>query len=154
MNKHKSNKIKENSNTVRHLIMGQITTTQNLVAIKEVRHAGHNILKCIFLKENVQLLIKIPLKFVPRSPINNIPALIQLMAWCRPGNKPLSEPMMAQVTYPYMCITSMRYSSIQSGLCSCLPCWCCPPKETSCPHHVLSKMRRHWGCHFNIKMPS
>ena len=40
MNKHKSNKIKENSNTVRHLIMGQITTTQNIVAIKEVRHAG------------------------------------------------------------------------------------------------------------------
>ena len=40
MNKHiKSNKIKENFNTVRHLIMGQITTTQNLVAIKEVRHA-------------------------------------------------------------------------------------------------------------------
>ena len=37
MNKHKSNKIKENSNTVRHLIMGQIITT--LVAIKEVRHA-------------------------------------------------------------------------------------------------------------------
>ena len=40
MNKHTSNKIKENSNTVRHLIMGQIITTQNLVAIKEVRHAG------------------------------------------------------------------------------------------------------------------
>ena len=40
MNKHKSNKIKENSNTVRHLIMGQIITTQNLVSIKEVRHAG------------------------------------------------------------------------------------------------------------------
>ena len=40
MNKHKSNKIKESSNTVRHLIMGQITTTQILVAIKEVRHAG------------------------------------------------------------------------------------------------------------------
>ena len=40
MNKHKSNKMKENSDTVRHLIMGQIITTQNLVAIKEVRHAG------------------------------------------------------------------------------------------------------------------
>ena len=40
MNKNKSNKIKENSNTVRHLIMGQIITTQNLVAIKVVRHAG------------------------------------------------------------------------------------------------------------------
>ena len=43
MNKHKSNKLKENSNTVRHLIMGQITTTQNLVAIKEVRHAGQKV---------------------------------------------------------------------------------------------------------------
>ena len=40
MNKHKSNKMKENSNTVRHMIMGQITTTQNFVAIKEVRQAG------------------------------------------------------------------------------------------------------------------
>ena len=46
MNKHKSNKIKENSNTVRHLIMGQIITTQNLVAIKEVRHAGQSNHKC------------------------------------------------------------------------------------------------------------
>ena len=44
MNKHKSNKIKENSNTVTHLIMGQIITTQNLVAIKEVRHAGQLLL--------------------------------------------------------------------------------------------------------------
>ena len=43
MNKHKSNKIKENPNTVRHLVMGQITTTQNLVAIKEVRHAGQRV---------------------------------------------------------------------------------------------------------------
>ena len=45
MNQHKSNKIKEKSNTVRHLIMGQITTTQNLVAIKEARHAGQS-LRC------------------------------------------------------------------------------------------------------------
>ena len=29
----------------------------------------------------------------PRSPINNIPALVQIMAWRRPGDKPLSEPM-------------------------------------------------------------
>ena len=40
MNKHKSSKIKENSNTVRHLIIGQIITTQNLVATKVVRLAG------------------------------------------------------------------------------------------------------------------
>ena len=30
----------------------------------------------------------------PESPINNIPALVQIMAWWLPGKKPLSEPMM------------------------------------------------------------
>ena len=37
--------------------------------------------------------IKISPKFVPKGPINNIPALVQIMVWCRLGNKPLSEPM-------------------------------------------------------------
>ena len=37
------------------------------------------------------ILIKISLKVVPKGPINNIPALVQIMVWCRPGNKPLSE---------------------------------------------------------------
>ena len=50
MNKHTSNKIKENSNTVRHLIMGQIITTQNLVAIKEVRHAGQSPATRLFIQ--------------------------------------------------------------------------------------------------------
>ena len=34
------------------------------------------------------------LKFVPKNPIDNIPALVQTMAWRRPGDKPLSQPMM------------------------------------------------------------
>ena len=46
-----------------------------------------------FLDENIWILIKISLKFVPKGPINNIPTLVQIMAWCRPGDKPLSEPM-------------------------------------------------------------
>ena len=49
--------------------------------------------KCIFLNENVSISIKIPLKFVPKGP-----ALVQIMAWHRPGNKPLSESMM--VVFP------------------------------------------------------
>ena len=53
-----------------------------------------DIFKCIFLNENVWNSIKISLKFVPRDPINNIPALVQIMAWRRPGDKPISEPMM------------------------------------------------------------
>ena len=32
-------------------------------------------------------------EFVPRGPINNIPTLVQVMAWRRPGDKPLSEPV-------------------------------------------------------------
>ena len=39
----------------------------------------------------------ISLKFVPKSPINNIPALVQIMTWHQPGNKPLSEPMLVNL---------------------------------------------------------
>ena len=61
--------------------------------------------KCIFLKENVWILTKkISLKFVPKGPINNIPALVPIMAWRRPGNNPLSEPMMVSFLM-HICIT-------------------------------------------------
>ena len=48
--------------------------------------------------ENVWISINISLKFVPRGPINNIPTLLQVMAWRRPGDKPLSELMMVRLT--------------------------------------------------------
>ena len=35
-----------------------------------------DIFKCIFFNENVLILIKISLKFIPKGPINNIPAFI------------------------------------------------------------------------------
>ena len=35
-------------------------------------------------------------------PVNNIPALVQILARSPPGDKPLSEPMMAKVTDAYM----------------------------------------------------
>ena len=57
------------------------------------RFAG-DLFKYIFLNENVWILIKISLKFVPKDPINNIPALVRVMAWRRPGAKPLFEPVM------------------------------------------------------------
>ena len=50
-----------------------------------------DISKCIFLNENDGILIQISLKFVPMSPIDNKPALVQVMAWCRTGDKPLPE---------------------------------------------------------------
>ena len=52
--------------------------------------------------------LKIPLKFVPKGPINNIPALVQIMAWCRPGDKPLSEPMLVFVP-THICVTRPQW---------------------------------------------
>ena len=48
--------------------------------------------KCI-----VWISIRSSLKCVPKGTINNIPSLVQIMAWCRPGDKPLSEPMMVNL---------------------------------------------------------
>ena len=56
-------------------------------------HFADEIFKRIFLNENILIPIKISLNFVPMGSINNIPALVQIMAWRRPGDKPLSEPM-------------------------------------------------------------
>ena len=53
-----------------------------------------NVSKCFLLNENVWISIIISLKFVPEGHFNNIPPLVQIMAWHWPGNKPLSEPMM------------------------------------------------------------
>ena len=58
--------------------------------------------KGIFLNENDGILIKISLKFVPRSPIDNKPALVQVMAWHLWGDKPLPEPMLTQFTDAYL----------------------------------------------------
>ena len=61
------------------------------------QHFADDIFKRTFLNENVWISIKISLKFVPKSPFNNIPALVQIMAWRRSGDKPLSEPMMVSL---------------------------------------------------------
>ena len=68
------------------------------------RHFADDILKCIFLNENVYISIEISLKFVPKGPINTIPALVQIMAWRRPGDKPLSESMMVNLP-THICVT-------------------------------------------------
>ena len=63
------------------------------------RHFADDIFKSIFLNKNVWIPIEISQKFVLKSRINNIETLVQIMAWCRPGDKPLSETMIC-VTRP------------------------------------------------------
>ena len=57
-----------------------------------------------------EFLWKISQNFVPLSPINNNPALVQIMAWRRPGDKPLSEPIM---------VSLLRHT----GICVTQPLW-------------------------------
>ena len=71
-------------------------------------HFPDDIFKCIFWKKNVLNLIKISLKYISKGPIDNIPALVQIMAWRRPGAKPLSEPMMARLSV-HICITLSQW---------------------------------------------
>ena len=72
------------------------------------RHFADDILKYIFLNENAWIPIEISLKFVPKIPIDNIPALVYIMAWRRPGDKPLSEPMVVRLP-THICVTRPQW---------------------------------------------
>ena len=88
------------------------------------RHFADDIFKCIFLNENVWIPIKISVKFVPKGPINYIPALVQIMAWCRPGDKPWSETMMVRLL-THICVTRPQWVDGCLCLVSHLKCLLC-----------------------------
>ena len=75
------------------------------------RHFPDDIFKWIFLNENVWISINISLKFVPTGPISNIPTLVQVMAWWRTGDKPLSEPMWPRLT-THICVTLPQWVNV------------------------------------------
>ena len=79
------------------------------------RHFPDDILKYIFLSENVWIPIIISLKFVPKGPISNIPALVRIMAWRRPDDKPLSEPMMVSLL-THICVTRPQWVKMDPSL--------------------------------------
>ena len=72
------------------------------------RYFADDTFKCIFLNENAWILLKISLKFVPKVQINNIRALVLIMAWRRSGDKPLSEPMMVRLP-THICVTRPQW---------------------------------------------
>ena len=91
------------------------------------RRFTDDIFKCIFLNENVWISLNISLKYIPKVPFNNILTLVQIMAWRRPGDKPLSEPMMVNllthiwVTRPQW---GKRYFDGAIWNYTCNPVWC------------------------------
>ena len=92
------------------MFLGYILENQSSYCVNTLRprqygrHFADDSSKCIFLNENASIWFKISLKFDPKGPNNNIPALVQIMAWRRPGDKPFSEPIM--VNFPMdICVT-------------------------------------------------
>ena len=81
-----------------------------------LRQNGHHftddIFKCIFLNENVWISLNISLKFVPKVWINNKPAVVQIMAWQWPGDKPLYEPMIVSLL-THICVTRPQLFNIR-----------------------------------------
>ena len=75
------------------------------------RHFADDTFKCIFLNEKVWIPIKISFKFVPKGPVSNIPALVQIMAWRRSGDKPLSEPMLVRLL-THICVIRSQWVKI------------------------------------------
>ena len=80
--------------------MGDLTLT--LRPRQDGRRFQMDFLEWIFLNEIIWISIKMSLKFVPCDPINNIPALVQIMAWRQPGDKPLSGAMMVSFQYGWL----------------------------------------------------
>ena len=71
-------------------------------------HFADNIFICIFLNENVWISIKNSPKFVLKRPIYDIPALIQIIAWRRPDDRPLSQPMVVRLP-THVCVTRSQW---------------------------------------------
>ena len=68
---------------------------------KMAANIADDIYKWSFKNENCCLFIKISLKYFCKGSIDNNPALVQIMAWCRTGDKSLSELMMASFGPPH-----------------------------------------------------
>ena len=95
-------------NPYRHWDLCQWRNLNSLRPRQNGRHFADDISNCISLIENISIPIKISLKFVPGAPISNIPALVQIMAWRRPGDKPLSGPMMISLP-TLICVTRPQW---------------------------------------------
>ena len=96
-----------------------IISSINVTAINILRpgqdgcHFADDIFKCIFLNGNVRIVLKISLKSVSNYQINNIPTLVEIMAWRRPGDKPLSQLMMVRLP-TRICVTRPQWVKITS----------------------------------------
>ena len=116
------------SNFIPHIIMDVSTHIHAGIKLNTLRprqdgrHFPGDIFKCIFLTN-------ISLKFLPKGPINNIPALVQIMVWLWPGDEPLSESMLVSFLM-HICLTRPQWVNpcihvVKRGLMSFLCIYLC-----------------------------
>ena len=124
------------------------------------RHFSGVIFKFIFLYENWCALIQISLKFVPKGPINNIPlpAMVEIMAWCQTGDKPLSELTMVEFTDAYICTSLglnelyMLSSNNEDIFCATAGIFCSLCWHHSCRYDIKNLSGWWWEEYFQRKI--
>ena len=102
-----------------------------------------------FQELNVLIPIPISRKFITTHPINNISALVQIMAWRRLGDEPLSEPLVVRLP-TYICVTRPQW--VKNGVyflqdSRCVHLQQLDPILTHCQHGPILawyKMGWHW----------
>ena len=110
------------------------------------QHFADYIFKRIFFNEKVWISMKMLLYFVPKGPINNTPALVQIMAWRRSGDKPLSEPIMVSlpphiwVMRPQWVRSSSKWNIRNSGQSSNGNFGVSVTESTNSNHKIHSRM--------------
>ena len=125
-----------------HIAIASISWSECMQIRVHLTHWGRNKMDAIsqttfsnasFFNENEWISLQISLKFVLKGTINNIPAWVQIMAWRRSGDKPLSKPMMVSlpthiwVTWPQWVNAlwpggSIWQYSIESALVQAMAC--------------------------------
>ena len=82
---------------------------------QNARHFPDDTSKRNFVNEATRISTKISLSgsflSLSKGPINNIPVLAEIMAWHRPGGKPISEPMVVSLL-THICVTRPRWVNI------------------------------------------
>ena len=124
-----------------HMFLFGLAPFNTLRPRQNDHHFSDNIFRCIFLYENVWISIKISLKFVPNGPINDKPALVQIMAWRLLGDKPLSEQMMVSLM-PQICVTQPQW--VNSS----------PPSAAYVRQWIRSVLVQILACHLFCAKPS
>ena len=128
--------------------MVKTAVSSSLNTRQDDRHFPDDIFKYILLNENMRLSIKTSLKFVPKGPIDNILALAHMMAWSRPGDNPLSEPVMFSLLTQKCVIRPHWVNAIywpQFVQFNCSPCTYFPHIYYTCITCGTKILKYTWG---------